>query len=330
MRVFHRRTHYYVVIHILLAIALWNASASAETIPTKLVLGTATKGGGFQLFGQNLAEVINTADPSLQVEAIATRGSKQNLPFLEDGKIDIALVEGNAAREALDSVGRSSTKLYVLSVMYPNPGMFVVLADSPYKTIEDLKGQPVAFGTRASGLRILAGDVLDGLDLKPDRDFEQVILDKAGDGPRMVLDKQVASLWGAGIGWPGFVKVANEAAARFIAPSPAQVKLILSKHPHLKKMSIPAGTYRGQDTQIDSVGLWSLILVRHDLPDDVVFRLARAINQGENELSKRLKQGAYTTAKNTVEQVRASRLHPGAATYYRKMGLIRNNKLQLR
>jgi len=309
----------------LLPIILWNFTAVADSTPTKVTLGTATKGGGFQLFGQNLAEVINAADPTLQIEAIATRGSKQNLLFLEEGKIDIGLVEGNAARQALDGIGRPAANLKVLSVMYPNPGMFVVLANSPYKSIDDLKGHPVAFGTRASGLRILAGDVLDGLGLLPDQDFKQVILDNAADGPRLVLEKEVVALWGAGIGWPGFVKVANgPASARFIAPSPEQIQKILSRHPHLKPMTVPAGTYQGQEADINSVGLWSLILVRSDLPDEVVYRLARAIHKGGSTLANRLKQGVYTTAQNTVEQVPDSRLHPGAATYYRKIGM-RNN-----
>lgn len=297
--------------------------ARTDKLPTKVVLGTATKGGGFQLFGQNLAAVINSTDRGLRVEAIATRGSKQNLPFLEKGKIDIGQVEGNAARQALEGIGRPRANLMVLSVMYPSPGMFVVLADSPYQTIEDLKGKPIAFGTRASGLRILVGDVLDGLGMTPDRDFEQVILGKAAEGPRLVLDNKVEALWGAGIGWPGFVKVANGSkGARFIAPNAVQVKQIQKKHPHLKTMSVPANTYKGQTQQIDSLGLWSLILVRPGLDEDVVYRLARAIHRGEAAMVARLKQGGYTTAKNTVAQVPAMRLHPGAKRYYREIGLL--------
>lgn len=311
----------------LLVMAGWSLSALADNVPTRVTLGTATEGGGFQLFGQHLAEVINATDNSLRVEAIATRGSKQNLSFLEEGKIDIALVEGNAAREALDGIGRAAANLQVVSVMYPNPGMFVVLADSPYKSIDDLRNKPIAFGTRASGLRILAGDVLDGLGLRPDTDFEQVILEKAADGPRLVLERKVAALWGAGIGWPGFVEVADAAVgARFIAPSPAQIEKIRNKHPHLKPMTLPAGTYQGQQTPINSVGLWSLILIRPDMPNETVYRLARAIHQAEGALAQRLQQGAYTTAQNTAEQVPAARLHPGAATYYRQQGLISRKK----
>jgi len=325
MRLIQNRTPCLTLVcALLLPGMLWSVFAGADTAPTKVVLGTATKGGGFQLFGETFAAVVNTTDTTLQVEPIPTRGSKQNLTYLEEGKIDIGLVEGNATRQALEGIGRAPANLKVVTVMYPNPGMFVVRADSPYQLIEDLKGKPIAFGTRASGLRILASDVLDGIGLQADRDFESVILEKAADGPRLVLDHKVEALWGAGIGWPGFVQVANgPAGARFIAPSAAQVKQILAKHPHLRTMSVPAGTYKAQDTQINSVGLWSLILVRPELPDEVVYRLARAIHHGEEALAKQLKQGSYTTAQNTVAQVPTAQLHPGAARYFREANLTR-------
>jgi len=311
-------------VFLLLAALVWLPATPAQPPnQIRVVLGTATPGGGFQLFGQHLVEVINTHSTAIQLEEQPTRGSRQNLALLEQGAIDIGQVEGNAARVALEGIGRDPARLKVLAVMYPNPGLFVVRADSPYRSIADLKGRPIAFGTRASGLRILATDVLDGLGFNPDQDFEPIILDKAGDGPVLVLEQKAAALWGAGIGWPGFVKVADsDVGARFIAPDAKQIARIRQKHPHLKPMSVPANTYRGQHKAIESVGLWSLILVRPDLAEDTVYQLARALHQSESALAGQLAQARYTTAQNTIEQVPPGQLHPGAARYYREAGLL--------
>ena len=307
----------------ILLLTLATAPPAMASDATRISWATATKGGGFQLFGENVAEVINATDSRLKVEALATKGSRHNLKLLEAGEVDVGQVEGNAARVALDGVGRPAANLKILSVMYPNPGMFVVRGDSKYESIEDLKGQPIAFGTKASGLRILANDVLDGLGLEPDKDFQQIILNKAAEGPKLVIEGEAEALWGAGIGWPGFVNVANgPAGGRFIPPSQEQIQQILRKHPHLQKMTVPAGTYTGQEEEIHSVGLWSLILVRPDLDDESVYRLARAIHRGHDALISRLPQGRYTQAANTVKYVPAERLHPGAAKYYEEIGLL--------
>lgn len=317
---FRLRSHWFIVtLVVMLTTMFWSLTISAQDSPTQVILGTATQGGGFQLFGQNLAEVVNAADSSLEVKAIATRGSTENISLLETGKIDIGLVEGNAAHQVLANPEKSPTRLKVLFVMYPNPGMFVVQADSADRRIADLTGKPVAFGTRNSGLRILATNVLDGIDLSPEQDFTPIILEKASDGPRLVLSGEVAALWGAGIGWPGFVEVANgPRGARFIAPSTTEIQQILTKYPHLKTMSVPANTYKGQDQAIDSVGLWSLILARPDLPDSIAYRLVGAIHQGQAALAERLAQGQYTTLENTVENVSPENLNPGASRYFRE------------
>src|SRR5438876_10910739 len=136
---------------------------------------------------------MNQADPSIAIEPRNTKGSAENIPLLEAGQLDLALVAGEPAYEAFMGIGRPRTNLKILTAIYSNPGMFVVRADSPDQTIRDLVGKPVAFGAKGSGLPILARYVLDGLGLKPDEDFKAIYLDRAGDGPAMVEAGRVAA-----------------------------------------------------------------------------------------------------------------------------------------
>ena len=219
---------------------------------TTISLGTATPGGGFPLYGNAFAEVMNAADPTLSIEPRNTKGSNENIPLLEQGQLDIALVAGEPSYEAFMGIGRPATRLKILTAMYSSPGMFVVRADSPYKTIRDLVGQPVAFGAKGSGLPILSRYMLDGIGLKQDEDFKSIYLDRAGDGPAMVLDGRAAALWGAGIGWPGFKTMAEApGGARFIAPDAGEIARIRAKHTFLKPLTVPANSYPTQTAAID-------------------------------------------------------------------------------
>ena len=102
---------------------------------TTISLGTATPGGGFPLYGNAFAEVMNQADPTLSIEPRNTKGSNENIPLLEQGQLDIALVAGEPAYEAFMGIGRPRTNIKILTAVYSNPGMFVVRADSPYQTL---------------------------------------------------------------------------------------------------------------------------------------------------------------------------------------------------
>ena len=312
------------------AVLLLTGSAAAQDggkviQKTTISLGTATPGGGFPLYGNAFAEVMNEADPTLAIEPRNTKGSNENIPLLEAGSLDIALVAGEPSYEAFMGIGRPATRLKILTAMYSSPGMFVVRADSPYKTIRDLVGKPVAFGARGSGLPILSRYLLDGLGLKQDEDFQSVYLDRAGDGPAMVLDGRVAALWGAGIGWPGFKTMSESpGGARFIAPDADEIARIRAKHAFLKPLTVPAGSYPNQPAPIDSLGSWSFVLARENLPDDVAYRLAKSLHGVEAALCKKLPQACETTAANTVAAApNVELIHPGVMKYFREIGVAK-------
>jgi hypothetical protein len=297
-------------------------AAPAHSQAARITLGTATPGGGFPVYGDAFIAAIKAQDPALVVEPVNTKGSTENVPRLEAGTLDIALVQGEVVHEALTGIGRAPADLRVLTAMYSTAGMFVVRADSPYRSIADLKGKPIAWGAAGSGLVILGRYVMDGLGLDAAKDFQPVYLEKAGDGPAMVLDGRVAALWGGGAGWPGFKTVmSNPAGGRFIAPSGDEIARILAKHKFLKPITQPANSYPGQAQAVPSVGSWSFVMARPGLDEAIAFRLAKALHQAEAAPSAQL---AETTAKNTVAGVTDPKLiHPGVLAYYKQAGLVR-------
>lgn len=288
---------------------------------TRVSLATATPGGGFPFFGDNAAAVINETDPSLDVVTQNTKGSAENIGLLDQGSVDIALVAGEPAYEAFSGIGMPKTKALVIQAIYSNPGMFVVRGDSPAKSLRDLVGKPIAWGTRASGLTLLGRYVADGLGLDREADFEPHYLDKAGDGPLMVADGRVAALWGGGIGWPGFTAV-MQAGGRFIGLTADEVAKVCAKHNFLKPITVPAGAYEGQAEPVHSVGSWSYILARPTLADDIAYLLAKALHQGHAALVKRLDQASETTPQNTaMASPSAEKIHPGVRAYLREIGI---------
>jgi TRAP transporter TAXI family solute receptor len=281
-----------------------------------LILGTATPGGGFPVYGDAFAEMVNAQEPQLRVQPRNTKGSTENVPLLEASKVDVALVAGEVASAALAKPG---TTLRIVTAMYSSPGMFMVRADSPYRTIADLRDKPVVLGTQASGITVLGRIVLQSLEIP----VKEITLEKAADGPPMLLDGRAEALWGAGVGWPAFVALAKS-GGRLIGPTPEEVRRILARTPSLQAVTMPARSYAGQDAPLPSVGSWSFVLAKPDLPEEVAYLLARAIHRAESPLAARLEQARETTMANTVAAApRADLIHPGVQKYLREIKLIR-------
>jgi TRAP transporter TAXI family solute receptor len=279
-----------------------------------LVLGTATPGGGFPLYGAAFAEMVNAQEPRLRVEPRNTKGSAENVPLLEAGKLDLALVAGEFASAAL---AKPDTPLRVIAAMYSSPGMFIVRKDSPHRSISDLRGKSVVMGTQASGVTALGRTVLQSLDVE----VKPIFLEKAADGPPMLMDGRAEALWGAGVGWPAFTALAKE-GGRFITPSTEEVKTILAKNPALQAVTLPAKSYPGQDQALPSVGSWSYVLANKDLREEAAYLLARAVHRAEAPLAARLEQARETTMANTLAAApRPDLLHPGVARYLREAAI---------
>ena len=279
-----------------------------------LVLGTATPGGGFPVYGEAFAAMVNAQEPKLRIEPRNTKGSTENVPLLEANQLDIALVAGEIATAALAKPG---TPLRIIAAMYSSPGLLMVRADSAYRSIGELRGKPVVLGTQASGITALGRTVFDslGVEIKP------ITLEKAADGPVMLLDGRAEALWGAGVGWPAFTALAKS-GGRFIAPDAGQIEMILRKNPALQPVTLPAKSYPGQDAPLPSVGSWSYVLAKPALPEQAAYLLARAIHRAEAPFAARLEQARETTMINTIAAApRPELIHPGVRRYLAEAGL---------
>jgi len=279
-----------------------------------LVLGTATPGGGFPIYGDAFAAMVNAQEPKLRIEPRNTKGSTENVALLEANQVDLALVLGEIASAAL---AKPDTGLRIITAMYASPGVLLVRGDSPYRTLADLRGKPVVLGAAASGITQLGRTVFNSLDIE----IQPIVLEKVADGPAMFTDGRAEAIWGAGVGWPAFIALAKS-GGRFIGPTDAEVETILKKNATLQRVTLPAKSYPGQDIAVPSVGSWSYVLAKPALPEAAAYLLARAIHRAESPLAARLEQARETTMANTINAApRPELIHPGVRRYLAEAGL---------
>ena len=284
------------------------AGASGKTVVS---LGTATPGGGFPVYGDAVTATINEIDADARGRSRRTpRAAPRTFRCWRPASSTSRWCRARPrSRPRTASAGRRPT--CASAAMYATPGMFVVRADSPYRSIDDLKGKPVAFGAKGSGLVLLARYVLDGLGLDLDRDFEAVLprprRRRARDGARRPGGGAVGRRH-------GLARLHRRGQGRRRALHRARtrtgIRRIQAKHPSLKTLTVPPNSYPGQTEPIISVGSWSFILARPTLPDDVAYRLARALHKGEADIAARLPQARETHGRQHRRRGRPPRPDP--------------------
>lgn len=106
----------------------------------------------------------------------------------------------------------------------------------------------------------------------------------------------------------------------FIPPNQEQIASVRQKLPEITPSLLPAGTYRSLTQDYHSIGLYNFAVAHRDLPDDLVYRIVKAVFENRDELGR-----AHPTASETVPANIARNtilpLHPGAIRYYREIGV---------
>jgi uncharacterized protein len=106
----------------------------------------------------------------------------------------------------------------------------------------------------------------------------------------------------------------------FIDLSSEQIEAIRKAMPEFSPSKITAGTYRLLEKDCFTVGVYNFAIGRADLPDDLVYQLAKAVFQNQPRLVKAHPAASETLPQN-VDKNTFLPFHPGAVRYYREIGI---------
>ena len=119
-----------------------------------LTMETFTDGSAMDLAGETAAAVINNTVPGAHVQVSVSKGSPINAVNVENGSVDLALVQADTAWEAYYGKGAFEGEpkegLRVLAACYPVVSAWTAKKDSGLIWVHDLKGKTAASGTEGS------------------------------------------------------------------------------------------------------------------------------------------------------------------------------------
>ena len=137
-----------------------------------LTLGTGGTTGTYYAVGGVLATVLNPILEESQLTVTSTGASKANIQEIEDGSLDVALVQNDvmyyaytgtdvfSGEEPYDSF-RTIATLYDETVQ-------ILTCSADIKSVEDLKGKTVSVGDAGSGTEFNAKQILEAYGLSFD------------------------------------------------------------------------------------------------------------------------------------------------------------------
>jgi TRAP transporter TAXI family solute receptor len=345
---------------VLALLALAPGAAVAREELQFLRIGTAAITGTYFQIGGVLASAISKPPgsrecqrgggcgvPGLVAVAQASQGSIQNVLAMAGGQLESALVQSDVAYWAYSGIiqptkrcgaskseasaskggmalltGKAPIKnLRAIAALYPEDVHVVLRADSPIRSFRDLRGKRVSLGEPESGTLADARLVLEDAGVSECEVKAQYLrLSEASEA--LAQGRIDAFFMMGGYPVPAISDVANATPIRLLPIPHATAERLAEKFSFLHADTIPAATYPGVDEDVPTLSTTALWMVRADIPDDLVYAITKAL---WSDATRRLLDATHPVGKRirlaTALDGIAVPLHPGAAKYYREVGV---------
>ena len=285
----------------------------------KQFLNIATGGtaGTYYPLGGALAELLNQNIKGMNASAQSTGASVANVNMLKDGSVDIAFIQNDIAYYAAN--GKEMFKdnkvenIRGIAALYPETVQFVTTADKGIKSIADLKGKKVAVGASGSGAEANARQILGAYGLTyDDIDAQYLSFGEAADA---LKDGNVdVGVVVAGFPTAAIQDLAANKSAALVNIDAEHADKLMKQYPHFTKITVPKGTYPGQEEDVNTVAVKCVIVTTDKLSDDLGEQIVKAIYEHLDRMKVAHAVGKYIT-KDTALEGMSIKMNAGAEKY---------------
>ena len=295
-------------------------TASADQI----TLMTGPQGGVWVPLGGALKGMWEKAVPGLQVQMQPGAGIA-NIRGIDEGKAHVGFgntittVDGMAGRPPFP---KKTTKVCQVANLYPQYFQVVVPVDSNINSISDLKGKVLVTQPKGNTAELINVQLLQVHGMNYQSLAKVNFINSYTDAVSMVKDGH-AQVFTLGTAIPSSA-VMDLASARDIKLIGIDAKILADMkkiNPGYSKLTIKAGMYPKLNKDVDVIGYATHIVAACDLPEDMVYRMTKAMAANVSDMAASNKSISGLTPKIMAEDIGVPH-HNGAVKFYKEAGAM--------
>lgn len=308
---------------LLVAAAILVNSPNTHANPPSINILTGGTSGVYYPLGMSLSDLYGESIEGSTTSVRATKASVENLNLLQIARGQLAFALGDSVADAWkgneDAGFRAPRdRLRAIAGIYPNYIQIVASQASGIRSLEDLRGKRISVGAPRSGTELNARAIFKAAGLSY-KDMGQVEFKPYAESVELIEKGQLdATLQSAGLGMAAIRELAERMPITFVAiPEQVVSRIGGAYQPGI----IPAGTYKGQASDVTTATITNLLVSQTSVSDDLAYQMTRLLFENLGRLAE-----AHPAAKD-IQLERATNglpipLHPGAERFYREVGVL--------
>ena len=286
----------------------------------ELIIATGHVSGTYYPLASALAEILTNANTPAYAQQ--TEGSVENCRMVSFNYADLAVCQSDIAKDAFEGTGLFKSEkmenLRALCSWYPEVIQIFVRADSPIKTIADLKRKRVVAGQKNSGVRINALQVFNSAGFTDDEMPE--IIDAPGSaGFRILHDKKADAIFTTEAYPPRALKSATgNTPVRMLNIDNSIISNMVKANESFMPFTVNSRHFRGVGEEIKTVAVTAILVASSAMEDEKVTAVLKAQYENLQKMIKANPKGATISVKKGLDGLSIP-VHDGATSFFAVM-----------
>lgn len=289
---------------------------------TTLKMATGGTTGTYYAYSGTVSQVLSQKVNNLSFNVQSTGASKANIYLVSDEEADIAIVQNDVMYYAYNGTdlfeGEKVSGFSAMAGVYAE--VCQVVSTSDITSIEELRGKRVSVGDVGSGVEFNARQILEAYDMT----FEDIIVSNLsfGDSATALKDDKIDAFFCvAGAPTTAVVELATSNKINLLEVDDEHAAKLIEKYPFYTKFSVPGGSYKGVDSDAQTVAVVATYIVSDSLSEDLVYNMTKALFENVEEIAAGHPKGAELDPAYSISSISIP-MHPGAEKYYKEIGVL--------
>lgn len=293
---------------------------------------TAPMGSGWHAVTVLLSDIWMSKIDGLNV-SVLEGGSVGNIKAISQGlDANIGWAYTTDLRDAFlgeGSFDKAYSDALPIGVMYPVWLNVVALEGGKINSIEDLKNAKINAGAIGTGSEVAAKRLLEAYGLTYESIKQAggtVSFGNYSDATTQLKDGIIDVMMGGGApDIPALHEAETQKTLKLLPADKDALKRLEEKgYGYTTNLPIPANTYKGQTDEVPAVTYQSVMIANRDLPEDLIYNLMKYLWEDiERIRTEQPARGNYMILERALDGIDPKDLHPGAAKYYKEVGILK-------
>lgn len=301
------------------------AEAAAPHDPVTINFPTASASGALYAVGAAITNLWDTEIDYVSASSQASAGGIENLNLVSAGDAQVSIAISSNCYQCLNGTdsfeGYAYDDLKVIAGLYFNPNQVVVTADSGITDLASVKGKHFAVASAGSSVYGECQNHFSaaGLTFPDDINCEYITFTDAAD---MIQNGTIDGAWIMSGAPASAVTQACTSGCKLVDISDDIIASLQADYPWYAPFTIPAGTYPGQDADVQTSAIKMVMFCRGDLDEEAVYQLTKTFWENIDSLGEAQSNLKGLTPEEAVKDIADLPLHAGAERYYKEIGVL--------